>query len=262
MGLATLPAVSIRFSLTCLLAELGRFTEGTAYGEASIQIAEAHGHVFGIYQAYRGLGSLKLQQGHIEHAVPLLEQNLARCQQADMSESSAVMSSRLGIAYVYAGRLQEGLHLLEQGVARKATRHHDYVLRLILLGSGYGYTGRHSEAFELAMEGLERARTRRERGTEAYAQHLLGQLAAHNLDAEFNQAETWYRQALALAHKLGMRPLQAHCHRDLGHLYNQAGHIEQAHAELGTATEMYRDMEMAHWLPETQAVLAEMPGSS
>jgi len=36
-------------------------------------------------------------------------------------------------------------------------------------------------------------------------------------DAE--QAEIYYRQALTLAEELGMRPLQAHCHRGLGTLY-------------------------------------------
>jgi hypothetical protein len=55
-----------------------------------------------------------------------------------------------------------------------------------------------------------------------------------------------------------MRPLQAHCHRGLGTLYSQMGQIEQAHAALSTAIEMYRDMEMTFWLPETEAALAEV----
>ncbi len=57
-----------------------------------------------------------------------------------------------------------------------------------------------------------------------------------------------------------MRPLQAHCHRGLGTLYSQTGQVEQARAELSTAIEMYRDMEMTFWLPETEAKLAEVEG--
>ncbi len=72
------------------------------------------------------------------------------------------------------------------------------------------------------------------------------------------QAETHYQQALALANELGMRPLQAHCHHGLGTLYSQTGHSEQARTELSTAIEMYRDMEMTFWLPETEAALAEV----
>ena len=55
-----------------------------------------------------------------------------------------------------------------------------------------------------------------------------------------------------------MRPLQAHCHRGLGRLYLQAGQSEQARTALSTAMEMYRDMEMTFWLPETEATLAEV----
>ena len=55
-----------------------------------------------------------------------------------------------------------------------------------------------------------------------------------------------------------MRPLQAHCHRGLGTLYAATGRREQAHAELSTAIDMYRAMEMTFWLPETEAALAQV----
>jgi hypothetical protein len=57
-----------------------------------------------------------------------------------------------------------------------------------------------------------------------------------------------------------MRPLQAHCHRGLGMLYAATGQREQARAELSTAIEMYRSMEMTFWLPQTEAVLAQAGG--
>ena len=55
-----------------------------------------------------------------------------------------------------------------------------------------------------------------------------------------------------------MRPLQAHCHRGLGMLYATTGQQEQARAALSTALEMYRDMAMTFWLPETEAALAQV----
>jgi hypothetical protein len=76
--------------------------------------------------------------------------------------------------------------------------------------------------------------------------HTLGPAAVH------------YRQALALADELGMRPLQAHCHRGLGTLYATTGQREQARAELSTAMEMYQAMEMTFWLPETEVALAQV----
>jgi hypothetical protein len=57
-----------------------------------------------------------------------------------------------------------------------------------------------------------------------------------------------------------MRPLQVHCHRGLGTLYRQIGRSEQARAELSTAIEMYREMALTFWLPETVAAWREMEG--
>jgi Flp pilus assembly protein TadD len=114
--------------------------------------------------------------------------------------------------------------------------------------------------FQCATEALNLSRTHKERGNEAYALRLLGDITLHRALSDMNQAETHYQQAVSLATELGMRPLQAHCHRGLGTLYSQMGQSEPARAELSTAIDMYRGMAMTFWLPETEAVLAEMEG--
>jgi hypothetical protein len=70
------------------------------------------------------------------------------------------------------------------------------------------------------------------------------------------EAEAHYRQALTLAEELGMRPLQAHCHRGLGTLYTTIGRAERACSELATASKVYQSMDMTFWLPQTGAALA------
>ena len=65
-------------------------------------------------------------------------------------------------------------------------------------------------------------------------------------------------QALALANELDVRSLQAHCHRGLDTVNSQTDQSEQARAKLSLAIDMYRDMEMTCWLPETEAALAEV----
>jgi hypothetical protein len=49
----------------------------------------------------------------------------------------------------------------------------------------------------------------------------------------------------------------AHCHLGLGTLYQKTGRHEQARAELGTASEMYRAMEMPFWLAKAETALRE-----
>ena len=55
-----------------------------------------------------------------------------------------------------------------------------------------------------------------------------------------------------------MRPLQAHCHLGLGTLYAATGPREPARAALATAMALYRAMEMTFWLPQAEAVLAQV----
>jgi hypothetical protein len=66
-------------------------------------------------------------------------------------------------------------------------------------------------------------------------------------------AEGYYREALALARELGMRPLIAHCHLGLGKLHRRTGNPGQAQEHLTIATAMYREMDMACWLDQAAA---------
>ena len=91
------------------------------------------------------------------------------------------------------------------------------------LGEAHLLAGRLEEAHALAERALALAHEHQERGHQAYALRLLGEIAARREPPESEQAEAHYRQALALAEELGMRPLQAHCHLGLGTLYAKIG---------------------------------------
>lgn len=67
------------------------------------------------------------------------------------------------------------------------------------------------------------------------------------------QAETCYRDALALANQLQMRPLAAHCHFGLGTLYERGEQRAQAHEHLTSATTLYREMDMPFSLEKAEA---------
>jgi hypothetical protein len=102
------------------------------------------------------------------------------------------------------------------------------------------------------------ARRRGERGYEAWALRLLGEIAAHHVCPGEATAAAHYGAAMTLASELEMRPLVAHCHWGLGTLYAATGQREQARAALSMAVEMYRVMDMTFWLPQTEAALAQV----
>jgi tetratricopeptide (TPR) repeat protein len=126
------------------------------------------------------------------------------------------------------------------------------------LGEAHLLAGRLEEAHALTEGVLALARAHQERGHQAYALRLLGDIAAWRDPPEVESSEAHYQQALALAEELGMRPLQAHCHLGLGTLYAKIGRVEQARTELSAAIALYRAMDMTFWLPQAEAALAQV----
>jgi class 3 adenylate cyclase/tetratricopeptide (TPR) repeat protein len=259
-GLVILPAVLSRGYLAWCHAELGTFAEGRTLGDEGLRIAEAVAHPGSLIFAFWGIGLVAVRQGDLRRALPLLERAVRLCQEADLSAWFPLMAAALGAAYTLAGRVADAVPLLTQAMEQSiATELIAYQAPCGLsLGEAQMLAGRLEEAHALAERALAHTCEYQERGHQAYALRLLGDIAMRRDPSDVASTESHYRQALTLADALGMRPLQAHCHRGLGRLYLQAGQSEQARAALATAIDMYRDMEMTFWLPETEAALAEV----
>src|SRR5262249_17405696 len=125
-------------------------------------------------------------------------------------------------------------------------------------GSACVLAGRLDSALALGHQALTLGREHGERGHEAWALHLLGELTSHGDQLDAQQAEGYHRQAMALATELGMRPLVAHCHLGLGTLYGRIGKREQAQEQLTTASTMYREMGMTYWLEKAEREMREL----
>ena len=172
------------------------------------------------------------------------------------------MATALGAAYTRGGRSADAVPLLTQVLERTtAIDMTGYqVLCSLSLGETQLLAGRLEDAHALAEGALAHARAHQERGHQAYALRLLGEITAWSDPPDCALAAAHYQQAHTLAEELGMRPLQAHCHRGLGTLYATPSQQEQACAALSAAIALYRAMDMTFWLPETTAVLAQVEG--
>jgi tetratricopeptide (TPR) repeat protein len=170
------------------------------------------------------------------------------------------IAAGLGAASALQGRLAEGRALLEEAisVAIRTGGLHSHAHRVAWLSEVCRLAGRGEEAGQHAHQALDLARQHKERANEALALHQLGVVQAHADPPDAAQAEAHYRQALGLAKDLGMRPLVAHCHLGLGRLYYQTGRGEQARAAMAAAIALYRAMDMAFWLPQAEAALAQV----
>jgi class 3 adenylate cyclase/tetratricopeptide (TPR) repeat protein len=261
-GLAALASVLSRAWLARCLAELGAFPEGIAHAEEAVRIAEAVDHPNSLIHASLGVGFLALRTRDFSRAIPVLERGLDLCRVYNILVWFPDTAAALGCAYACAGRVAEALPLLGQaeqtGAAMGSMGGH--ALRVGYVSEAYLLDGRMQEAVQLAGHALDLARAHKERGHEAWALRLLGEVVTHQDPPEIEPATHHYRQALALADELGMRPLVAHCHLGLGTVYAMIDQRKPAHTELSAAIDLYRAMEMTLWLPQAEAALAQVEG--
>lgn len=133
-----------------------------------------------------------------------------------------------------------------------------HALLLLQLGEAYRLGGRITDASVIAQHALDLARTHKERGHEAYALHLLAEIAAPGPGGARGDAEALYGQALGLAEELSMRPLAARGHLGLGRLHARMDRPTLAATHLAAAVAGFTSLGMSYWLAEAQSELAAM----
>jgi tetratricopeptide (TPR) repeat protein len=259
-GAGSLPAALSRSYMVFSLIDLGEFAEARSVAEEAVRIADeadtAHSQVL----AAHSLGLASLHQGDFDRTLPLFERTLYRCRVGHIPLGARLLASALGYAYILSGRVDDGVLLLEQAVreTEELEIFFRYALWLAWLGEAYLLAGRADDAGEIASRAVSHANTHKERGHQAYALRLVGEVAAHSRRPDIEQAEIAYHQAITIADTLGMRPLRAHCQLGLGELYRGVGQMQQAEVELVAARELFRSMEMTFWVSRAEARLGDV----
>jgi tetratricopeptide (TPR) repeat protein len=232
--------------LTWAFADRGKFEEGIAHGQEGIRLAEALDHPSTLCFMLWWLAYLHIIRGDLNHAIHLLERGLALSREWNLAYLSVLHTGSLGYAYALSGRIAEGIPLLEHALSDVETLGYRAVQSafLVYLGEACVLADRLEDALEVAGRALTLAREGGWRPYEASALRFRGEIASHRDPPEVETAEDYYRQALALADELGMRPLVAHCHLGLAKLYGRAGKQDQAREHLATAMAMYREKGM------------------
>jgi class 3 adenylate cyclase/tetratricopeptide (TPR) repeat protein len=260
-GTAAVLSVICRSHLVQCLAAMGRFNEGRALASEGLQIGEETDHATSMIHMTCSVGMLDLLKGDLPQAAAMLERSLALCRSANIPVYVPFTASRLGCAYAQAGRVSEALPYLEQGVDEtlNSGRVAFVSLSMASLGEGYLFAGRLAEAVATAERALALAKQHKERGHEAWALKLLGDIALHEGRGEVEKAEAHYRQAWTLCRDLDMSPFAAHCRMGVGAAYAARGAMAAAKSEITSAIEQFRAMEMTLWQERARAVLESLP---
>ncbi len=248
--------------LALTLAELGEFDPAENCLDMAHRAAEAGHDAYSQTIARTLAGLVGIRRGHLERAVRPLEQALEACREKHLTVWQPIPSSLLGLAFTYLGRVDEGLRLLEEGVALSdavGVKAH-LALWTTHLAEGLLAAGLTERALAVAQHALDLARVHKEQGHRGWALRLLGEIAAHCDPPEVETAEASYREAIDLAQELGMRPLLARSHLGLGHLYRRTGNRRAAADHLSTAIAWLHQMDMRFWLEQAAAEVRELGG--
>ena len=241
-----LPAsLGSRLWLTFALADVGRFAEALATADGAVERVDTQTHPYRRYHAYWARVAVHLERGDHDGAAEEMKPMWAALRETDMHQLADNVSGLAGRVLALAERGNEAVTFLERALAGSGrdafAGHRD----MLYLADAYLTVHRLDDAHRLAERALDLARRGGQLGREASALRLLAIIACRRGDAV--TAENLGRQALELAHELGMRPLAAHCRAALAVLYAHVYERVRSAEHAGVATTLYEEMQMPYW---------------
>jgi tetratricopeptide (TPR) repeat protein len=224
-------------------------------GEA-IEVAEATGHPHTVAWAHTEAGRLCVIKGDWVSAIAWLERSLDLCRRDGFAYLFPNAATFLGYAYARSGRIAGGIVLLEEAVEQSAMIRYmaSHPRGAAHLAEGHLLAGRLSDATREGRRALEPSRRNGQRGFEAEALRILGDVeTAH--EAPDDEGPVLFHEALRLAQDLGMRPLDARCNLGLGRLLRRTSGRAAADV-LARARAMFAEMGMGFWQEQAEAELS------
>jgi tetratricopeptide (TPR) repeat protein len=211
-GAPTLSVMALSW-LACCDAEQGEFEQGLLHANEAVRAAEEADHPWSRAAAYFGLSAILASQTEYGAAIRVLERGLRLCESNDIISWRTTMAWNLGHVYVLGGDPARGMPLLEQGVSQAAADRcfAQQALRVGWLAEARLLAGHLTHAADLADEALRLARNYKESLTEGHVLRILGDIAAARNAGDRESGREYYEQALSIAERLSMRPLQARC---------------------------------------------------
>jgi len=244
------------------LAELGDFDAAQTWADRARDLAGTCEHPYASAIAWTMAGLVAGARGDLGNATYGAARGLELCREANLAVWQPIACAVLGHSLALSGRADDGVSLLEDAV-RQSERLgvYAYLARWnVALGEGRLAAGDTTGALASAEYARELAHSHGERGHEAYALRLLGDVAASRTPSDIDTALSHYTDALTLAESLRMRPLAARLHVAVGAVQRAAGDRAAGEAHLAPAIVTLSELRMGAWLEEAVRELAALGG--
>jgi class 3 adenylate cyclase/tetratricopeptide (TPR) repeat protein len=243
-GLPGSAAIFFRCWLVWALTRLGTFDEGLAKCAEVMQIATRLDQPLGITVATYSHGKLLVGRGDFATAIPVLESAMSSCRSWGFGAWLPNIEASLGRAYACTGQPGAGQELIRQAIM------HMHAIRILVhtgekeawlaeaLLAGGDVTGAHARA----LEAVKLSQTHSERGNEAEALRILGEIGLRMPDFDRDATAATLEAALSLATACEMRPLMMQCHDAFARLHQRAGDEGSAEAHRSKAAALAGEM--------------------
>lgn len=249
-----LPASIVSVLRVRCLVELGDLDTAMTHADWGLRTAEAAQSSLGVALGYWMRGWIHLRKGESAPALEAFERDVAICAELHLARHLPFAKAGLSYAYLLAGRVAEALAVGRAVLALNPLFH---VESFLALGEACMAAGHLDEALEIGRRLVEATRRMGDGGACAWALRLLGAIASRREPVNDEEAVTRYGEALALAEELGMRPLIAHCHLEIGVLHHRAGRRDPERHHLTMAATMFRAMGMRFWHERAEGGVTE-----
>jgi tetratricopeptide (TPR) repeat protein len=248
-GQAVQPAVYALTLGALSRAAVGEIARAIAMAEEGLRISEAADRPFGMVLASLARAQVLTVQRAADEALALVARARSMIEARSLPLWSAWALAVEGWALALTGRFPDAVETLEQALAlgERLPFLFGHSLWMIWLGLTHVLAGDLPAAERRAGQALELTRRRGERGYEAWAHYLTGEVASRRDPPDTPAAISAYEAAKAGALQLGMRPLAAHCHYALACALGAAGQAAEAATHLDAATTAYRALGLSAW---------------
>ena len=209
LGQAAPPSVYARAIAAIAMAELGEFADAERSAGEAAALTRALDLPFGLALARMAAGHVAIVQGRADEALRALEEATEVIETRGLPTWVPWAAALRGYALALAARTDEGVGLLQRALEQAPALPFlfGHAQWTAWLAHAHLLAGRPDEARRCGDEALRLSRQRGTRGHQAWALHVLSEIEARRDAGAGSAAESFGREALALARVLGMRPL-------------------------------------------------------
>ena len=253
-GFATVPAITLRGYLAWGAAERGDFKNAEVWAGEGLELSGQVKNLMTSVFVRACVGYACLRKGELDKALTILLDTLKLSREGEVQSIFSFVAGSLGNVYLHLGQPENALPILIEAVDRRYSESSitPPLYTLATLSEAYLQQGLIDEAKDFIRKALDIFDNTGEHCFGAWATLVDAKILLKS-GAE-RRAEQKFRQAIDMAEKLKMRPLQAHGHFELGKSLMKHKDTE-CHDIFKKAADLFRSLDMNFWLPEVETLL-------